>query len=291
MGSQDIRAKMGRIGFWSFEMRFGDKGEVPEAAAEIEELGYGALWLPGGLEGGALADVDRLVAATDRIVIAVGILNIYKEDPAEIAAWWQAQSEQTQGRVLLGLGVSHGPVIGADYTKPLATMSGYLDQLDALGQPRDSLCIAALGPKMLALSRDRSLGSHPYLGPPEHTRAAREVLGPDKLLAPEVGAILETDPAKARDIGRQALATYSRLPNYVNNWLRHGFTREDVDNLSDRLVDRIFAWGDMDRIAARVREHLDAGADHVCVQAIRGASVPDFPASRAAARALAKGLL
>jgi len=291
MNGAELIRRMGRVGFWSFEMRFGDSAAVPEAAAEIEALGYGALWMPGGIEGGALAVVDRMVSATKDIVIGVGILNIYMEDPAEIAAWWQAQDEATRGRVVLGLGVSHAPIIGADYSKPLATMRAYLDRLTALGQPGDSLCLAALAPKMLELSRDRTLGTHPYLSNPAHTRAARAAVGPGKLVAPEQGVILETDPEKARAIGREAMASYRQLPNYVSNWLRHGFTQEDVDTLSDRLIDGILVWGGMDRIAARVQEHMDAGADHVCLQPIRGSAAPDFPAMMAAARALAEGLL
>ena len=291
MNSAELIRRMGRVGFWSFEMRFGDQAAVPDAAAEIEALGYGALWMPGGVEGGALAVVDRMIAATKDIVIGVGILNIYMEDPAEIAAWWQAQDDATRGRVILGLGVSHAPVVGADYSKPLSTMRAYLDRLTALGQSGDSLCLAALAPKMLELARERTLGTHPYVSNPAHTRAARAAVGPGKLVAPEQGVILETDPQRARAIGRESLSGLSKLPNYVANWLRHGFTQEDVDRLSDRLIDGIFAWGDTDSIAKRIQEHIDAGADHVCLQPIWGSAAPDFPASMAAARALAEGLL
>jgi probable F420-dependent oxidoreductase len=291
MIGHDLIRKLGPIGIWSLEMRFGDKGEAGEAAAEIEELGFSALWMPGGIEGGALGDVDSLLAATKDIVIGVGILNIYKEDPAEIADWWRAQSQHDQGRLLLGLGVSHGPIIGETYGKPLAAMRGYLDRLDAAGMPGDSMCLAALGPKMLELARERTLGSHPYLSTAQHTRMARDVLGPGKLLAPHVCVVLETDPDKARAMAREAMKGYLQLPNYVNNWLRSGFTQADVDTMSDRLVDAVFAWGSMERIAAHIRAHLDAGADHVCLQATQGSFSPDFSAARAAARRLAGALL
>lgn len=281
---------LGRLGLWSMELRFGDKAEAAEAAAEIEELGYGALWLPGGVDDQVLASVDALLAATKHITIATGILNIWKHRPRDVADWFKALSADHQQRVLLGLGVSHGPLIGEAWKKPLSVMREFLDGLDQAGMPREHLCLAALGPRMLEMSGDRTAGAHPYLVNPDHTATAREILGADKLLAPEQGVVLERDADKARALAREALSVYQNLPNYRNNWLRHGLTEEDVDTVSDRLVDDLFAWGDADRIAERVQAHCDAGADHVCIQLIRGASGGDMAGLRAACRELAAAI-
>lgn len=283
--------QLGKLGLWSMELRFGDKAEVADAAEELEELGFGTLWLPGGIDNQVLGNVDALLAATQRITIATGILNIWKHQPREVADWFKALPQDRQNRVMIGLGVSHGPLIGDAWKKPLAVTRQFLDGLDQSGMSRDHLCLAALGPKMLELSRDRTTGAHPYLVTPEHTAKAREVLGSGKLLAPEQGVILENDPAKARELARQALTMYQKLPNYRNNWLRHGLTQDDIDNVSDRLVDALFAWGDMDRIVERVQAHYDAGADHVCVQVIRGASGGDIAGLRSACRELAAAIL
>lgn len=283
--------RLGRIGIWSLELRFRDPAQADEAAAELDELGFGALWIPGGVDDQVLKDVDRLLSATKRMSIATGIINVWKLQAQDLAQWWKGQSTERQARVLLGLGVSHGPLIGDAWKKPIAVMRDYLDQLSTQGVPGDSLCLAALGPRMLELSRDRTAGAHPYLVTPEHTAAAREVLGPGKLLAPEQGVILESDPARARELGRQALTHYARLPNYRNNWRRLGFSEEDVANVSDGLVDALFAWGGMDRIAERVNAHLAAGADHVCLQVISGTMGGDFDALRPQWRELAAALL
>jgi probable F420-dependent oxidoreductase len=264
-------ARLGRIGVWSGELRFGDPGERRAAAAELDALGYGALWIPGGIGGELFKDMNLLLEAAPRAGVASGILNIWRHEPAEAGAWWKSLSAADQARTMLGVGVSHGPLIGAEYAKPLAKMTQFLDGLDAAGFPVEARCIAALGPKMLDLSRERSAGSHPYLAPVEHTAYARERLGPAGLLAPELGVVLESDPAKARDIARQALASYQGLPNYVNNWRRFGFSETEAAEASDRLIDVLFAWGEPEHIAERVAAHLDAGADHVCLQVIRGA--------------------
>ncbi len=261
---------LGRIGLWSMELRFGDPAEVVDAAAEIEALGFGALWIPGGLDGAVLESVDLLLANTRQITIATGILNIWKHQSADVAQWFAALHEASRERVLLGLGVSHGPFIGEQWQKPLAVTREFLDGLDAAGMPREHLCLAALGPKMLELSSERTSGAHPYLVTPEHTALAREILGPGKLLAPEQGVVLESDPGTARAHARQALEMYRTLPNYRNNWLRLGFSQEDVDEASDALIDGLFAWGDAGSIAGRVKAHQDAGADHVCLQVIQG---------------------
>jgi len=281
----------GAIGLWSLEMRFRDPGEVSEAAAEIDELGFGTLWIPGGLDDAVLGSVDLLLANTSRLTIATGILNIWKHQPRDVATWFNALPADRQGRVLLGLGVSHGPLIGEAWKKPLAATRGFLDGLDQAGMPRDNLCLAALGPKMLELSRDRTSGAHPYLVTPEHTATARKILGPGKLLAPEQGVIFERDPAKARETAREALTTYRDLPNYRNNWMRLGFSLEDVDQLSDALVDALFAWGGIEQVVARVAAHRAAGADHVCLQVIQGSMGGELSAVRSACRELADALL
>jgi probable F420-dependent oxidoreductase len=282
--------QIGRIGIWSLELRFGDPGEAAEAAAELDELGYGAVWIPGGIGGDVTGDVSRLLNATKRAAIATGIINIWKHEPEEIAGWWKGLSDDHKRRALLGLGISHGPLIGESWGKPIAVTRDYVERLTALGVPADSQCLAALGPKMLELSRDLTAGAHPYLVTPEHSEIARRIVGPGKLVAPEQGVILETDPARARELGREALANYRQLPNYCNNWRRLGFSEEDVSTASDRLIDGLFAWGSMDRIAQRVNAHLAAGADHVCLQVIapQGTSIAK---QREAWRSLAATLL
>jgi probable F420-dependent oxidoreductase len=286
-----LRTRLGRVGVWSLELRFGDPGQAVDAAAELDELGFGALWIPGGVGGDVLGDVARLLSATHNTVIATGILNIWKHDAREVGEWWSALPTHRKERVLLGLGVSHGPLIGETYRKPLTVMGAYLTQLSAQGLPAANLCLAALGPKMLELSRDRTAGAHPYLVTPEHSAMARELLGPDALLAPEQGVVLETDPGRARELARQAMARYVLLPNYVNSWRRLGFTEDEISSVSDRLIEALFAWGGMDRIAERVNAHLAAGADHVCLQVIGGAGPPDVGAIRPAWRELAAALL
>ena len=261
---------IGRIGVWSMELRFGDKGQTAEIAAELDELGFGAIWVPGGIGGDITGDLDHLLEATRKTTIATGIINIWKHEPAEISDWFVSLPDDHRGRVMLGLGVSHGPLIGEAWTKPLAVMRNYLDGLDAGGIPASHMCLAALGPRMLGLAAERTAGAHPYLVTPEHTAIAREIMGPGKLLAPEQGVILESDPAKARELARGAVEHYRRLPNYRNSWLRMGLTEADIEAASDRLVDALFAWGGTEPVRQRVEAHLAAGADHVCLQVISG---------------------
>jgi probable F420-dependent oxidoreductase len=282
--------RLGKIGIWAMELTWGEAGAVSEAAAELEALGYGAIWAPGGHGGDAQPAMDRLLAATKRVTVASGIINIWRNEPSAVGAWWRGLSADHQNRTMLGVGVGHAPAI-AEYVKPLSKMKSYLDALDAEGVPADHRCLAALGPKMIELSRDRSAGAHPYLITPEHTAEARKLLGPSSLLAPEQGVVFETDPDKARGIAREALSLYMRLPNYVNNWRRLGFDEADVTGPSDRLVDALFAWGDAEQIAARARAHLDAGANHVCLQVVRGARGVDVAPQREAWRQIAKALL
>jgi probable F420-dependent oxidoreductase len=283
------RPQTGRIGIWSLELRFGDPGEIVEAAAELEELGYGAIWVPGGIGGDVTGDLDRLLAATKRTTIATGIINIWKHEPAEIAGWWKTLPVDQQARLLLGIGVSHGPIIGEAWKKPIAATRDWVEGMAAEGQPAETMCLAALGPKMIELSRDLTAGAHPYLTTPEHTAIAREILGPGKLLAPEQGVILESDAGKARALATEALTHYRTLPNYVNNWLRLGFTQDEIDNVAPRLLDALFAWGSVEKIAERVNAHLAAGADHVCMQVIGTGGTA--AGARPAWRELAKVLL
>lgn len=283
--------RLGRIGIWSNELRSGDVGARADAAAELDELGFGALWIPGATSGDLLDDVAVLLAATRRATIATGILNIWKHEPADVGAWWGGLSGGLQARTMLGLGVSHALVIGADYGRPVASMNAYLDKLDAAGVPEHQRCLAALGPKMLDLARDRSAGAHPFLITPEHTAMARERLGPTALLAPEQGVILETDPSRARDIARRYVSGYGQLANYSNSWRRLGFSEEDITTSSDRLCDALFAWGDVDQIARRVDAHLAAGADHVCLQVSLGGAGEDLAQPREIWRELAAALI
>ncbi len=266
---------LGPVGVWSAALRYGDRGSARDAAAELETLGFGALWLPGGIGGDIFEAASALLDATSRVVLATGILNLWMHEPAEVAAAHTRITSAHADRFLLGVGVSHAPLVDADhagrYTRPLEATRRYLDALDAASPPVpvDERALAALGPRMLELARDRSRGAHPYLVTPEHTHGARAVLGPGPLLAPEQSAVLEPDPARARELARQHLAIYLQLPNYVRNLRRLGFSLDDVAPPgSDRLVDSIVVWGDAAAIARRVREHHDAGADHVCVQVI-----------------------
>lgn len=269
------------VGVWSSQLRYGDPAESAEAAAELEELGYTALWIPD--VGGPLFDaVGNLLQATDQITVATGILNLWMHEPVDVAAKYTALRAEHGDRLLLGIGVSHAPLVDAGdpgrYKKPLAATKAYLEAIDATEQPVpvDSRVLAALGPKMLHLSATRANGSHPYLVTPEFTAQAREALGEGSLLLPEQTAILTTDADEAHAIGTDWLRAYLGLPNYANNLLRSGFTQEELDSVSDRLFDAIIAWGDEDAILRRVEEHRAAGANHVCIQVL-GADPQAFP--------------
>jgi len=249
-----------------------------DPAAELEAMGYGALWSSGGFEPGLAPRFGRLLAATERLVVATGIVSIWLNPPAELAAAVHTLSREHPDRFLLGLGVSHGPV-APGYRRPFAHMVQFLDQLDAASPtvPPEQRVLAALGPRMLRLAAERSRGAHPYFVPAEHTAMAREVLGKGPLLAPEVTVVLRSDPTGAREVARAFTARYLALPNYANNLRRLGFSEEDVAGAgSDRLVDAVVCWGDPATAAARVRQHLDAGADHVALQVLTG-SAEGFP--------------
>jgi probable F420-dependent oxidoreductase len=269
---------LGRVGIWTFQLELQPAARAKEAAAEIEELGYGALWIPEALGREAFTHAALLLGGTRRIPVATGIANIWGRDPMAMAAAQKTLAEAYPDRFLLGMGVSHAPMVGMrghNYDRPLTAMREYLDAMDRapfLAAPpavEPERVIGALAPKMLKLAAERTRGSHPYFVPPEHTKRAREVMGAKALLAPEQAAVLEKDPDTARTIARGHMAIYLGLPNYLNNLRRLGFGDDDFkDGGSNRLVDAIVAWGSVDAVAKRVREHHDAGADHVCVQVL-----------------------
>lgn len=244
------------------------RGATPQQAAEIEALGYGAIWV-GGSPPAELDWVEPLLGATERLKVATGIVNIWTAAAGPVAESFHRINSAYPGRFLLGVGVGHREAI-AEYKKPLDALGEYLDKLDEYGVPKEHRVVAALGPQVLGLSAQRSAGAHPYLTTPEHTAQARELIGPDAFLAPEHKAILTTDADKARAVGRQALEIYLNLNNYLNSWKRLGFTDSDVAKPgSDRLVDAVVAYGTVDAVAARLKQHLDAGADHVPVQVLK----------------------
>jgi probable F420-dependent oxidoreductase len=253
--------------------------KAQETARELEELGYGALWFGEALGREVLTNAGLLLAATRRMVIATGIANIYARDALAMASGQKTLAEAYPNRFLLGLGVSHVPLVeqlrGHRYEKPVATMRAYLEAMDkapyaSVPPPTKPLrVLAALGPKMLALSAELADGAHPYNVNPEHTAQARQILGPKPYLCPEQAVVLETDPEKARKIARAFLGFYLTLPNYANNFLRLGFSEDDFkDGGSNRLIDSIIAWGDLNAIRDRIRAHHQAGAGHVCIQVL-----------------------
>lgn len=266
------RPSLGRVGVWSPAF-WADREEARRAAGELERLGYGALWFPNGPN--LFERAGELLDATSRITLASGIASIWTHPADQVATAHHALTTAHPGRFLLGLGVSHAHLVDraqpGRYAKPVERMLAYLDALDAAPTPVpvSERALAALGPRMLEIARTRSAGAHPYLVTVEHTRQARQALGPGPLLAPEQAVVVSSDPAEARRLARIHLERYLAAPNYLNNWLRLGFTQDDfAGGGSDRLVDALVAWGDVDAIRERVAAHLQAGADHVCVQAL-----------------------
>jgi probable F420-dependent oxidoreductase len=262
---------VGATGIWSPQLREGDPRHVAEAAAELEEIGFGTIWVPGREHDDLEERLRLLLSSTERITVATGIVSIWTHPANATADLHTRLTAEFPGRFLLGLGVSHAPAVGGRYQKPLTEMVRFLDVLDEADPPvpQAERVLAALAPRMLALARERALGSHPYLVTPEHTRIARETLGPDALLAPEQTVVLEEDPDTARTIARGWLARYLQLPNYTSNWLRTGFDQEDVERGgSDRLVDALVAWGGVDAVRAKVDAQRTAGADHVAIQVV-----------------------
>jgi probable F420-dependent oxidoreductase len=259
-------------------------GLTPDLARGVEELGYGALWI-GGSPPGDLALAESLLEATEHLVVATGIVNMWAVPADRLAAAHYRVAKRFPGRFLLGVGIGH-PEATSDYRRPYATIVDYLDGLDRACVPRSEVALAALGPKVLRLAAGRTAGAHPYLTTPEHTRDARAVLGEGVLLAPEQTVVLDTDPDRARTTARRMLGMYLGLRNYTSNFAALGFTDADLaDGGSDRLVDALVAHGDAAAVAARVTAHLDAGADHVCVQVLPGTDDP-LPALRELAGAL-----
>jgi probable F420-dependent oxidoreductase len=276
-----LREALGRVGVWSFALDAQSAAEERDLAAEIESLGYGAIWFPESVDSReAFSHAAWLLAGTERAVVATGIANIWARDAVAMANGWRLLSDAYPGRFLLGLGVSHATSVarrGGTYERPVSSMRAYLDAMDRAassapepdGYPRSVL--AALGPRMLGLAAERALGAHPYFVPVEHTAFARQRLGAGPVLAVEQTAVLEPDPSEARRIARGFAVDYLRTPNYASNLRRMGWSDADLSGQgSDAVIDAVVAWGDVDRIALRVRQHLDAGADHVCVQVVTG---------------------
>jgi probable F420-dependent oxidoreductase len=271
--------QLGKLGVWT-SLDGVSAAAGLEIAKRVERLGYSALWMPESRGRNVLVHSAWLLAGTTKLIVAPGIANIYARDPMAMAAAQKGLNEQSNGRFLLGLGVSHKPTVstlrGHTYGKPVATMRAYLEAMRSAPYlappPPESLrtILAALGPRMLALAAELADGAHPYNVPPQHTVEARRMLGPGKLLCPEQMVVLEKNPSEARRIARIALARYLALENYANNWRRLGFTEDDLaGGGSDRFIDANVAWGDEKAIRARIQEHWDAGADHICIQPIR----------------------
>jgi probable F420-dependent oxidoreductase len=274
---QNPNIDIGTHGIWTAQLDIQPSGVARECAAEIEELGFGALWIPETVLREPFLHSAFLLEATSTLKVATGIVNRYGRDALTCNAAMQTLNEAHPGRFLLGLGVSHDHLVSKlrkhDYSRPYSGMVEYLDQMNEAkffapkGEPPAQMVLAALGPRMLALAAERTAGAHPYFVPPEHTARARETMGPGPLLAVEQMVVLDTDPEQARTTARSHMSMYVRAPNYANNLKRLGFGDDDLaDGGSDRLVDAIVAWGTMDDALARVQAHLDAGADHVCVQ-------------------------
>lgn len=258
--SQGMAVDLGTIGIWSWTWN----GEL---AAAVEKLGFGAIWV-GGSPPGELRIVEELLDGTSTIAVATGVVNMWQDDARTVGASYHRIAAKHRGRFLLGVGVGH-PERTQAYQKPYDKMVDYLDELDEAGVPVEDRALAALGPRVLRLAGERAAGAHPYLSTPEHTRQAREILGAGPLLAPEQKVVLDTEPERARQFGRRSVAHYLDLVNYRTNLYRTGYSESDLDDGgSDRLVDDLALHGDVDTVAARVRAHLGAGADHVCVQVL-----------------------
>jgi probable F420-dependent oxidoreductase len=264
--------ELGRFGVWTAYRAIGEEN-AGEAAALVQELGFGTFWLGGSPR---LPTTRPLLEAADAIVVGTGIVNVWAYEPAELAREYAALQPAFGDRLLVGIGIGH-PEATSDYTRPLRSMRAFLDGIDAAPDPipPQRRCLAALGPKMLDLCRERSRGTLTYFVPPEHTRAARERVGADALVATELACVLDTDAASARATARRYAEMYLGLRNYTANLLRYGFTAADIsDGGSDRLIDTIVPHGTAQEIAEAARRHLDAGADHVCLQPVGTRGIP-----------------
>src|SRR5580700_3776015 len=275
------RDQLGPFGIWRPAVQ-----TTPDLAASLEQLGFGALWL-GGSPDADLEIVDQLLAATSTLIVSTSIVNMWKDEAVAAADSYMRIQDAFPGRFVLGIGAGH-PEATAHYASPYDTLAGYVDQLADHHVPAEGIVLAALGPRVLRLAADRTAGAIPYLVPPEHTRLAREILGPDRLLAPEHKVALDPDPARGRGLGRKRVSNpYLGLVNYTSNLRRLGFTDDDLaDGGSDRLVDALVAHGTAEQVAAQLRAHLDAGADHVCVQLLTEADVSPLPGYAELARGL-----
>lgn len=294
-----IEDQIGRRGVWWFTEGMA-ADDAAAFAQRLEAMGYGALWLPETLGRDPFAHAAMLLDRTESLVVATGIANIFHRHPGAMKQAQHTLAEQSDNRFLLGLGVSHAPLVAGvrklDYSKPLTKMREYLAGMAESAylavppaEPPKTV-LAALGPKMLELAASDADGAHPYWTTPEHTVIAKEALGPDKMLCVEQKVVLSSDPTEARAAARQALGMYITLPNYFKNWFRLGYTEDDlVDGGSDRLIDGLVAWGTAAQIEERLQAHVDAGATHLAIQALNpgaeGGSTPDFDALEALAPA------
>jgi probable F420-dependent oxidoreductase len=276
-----LRDQLGQWGIWRAGYQV-----TPDLAASLEDYGFGALWV-GSSPGGDLALIDDLLAATRTLTVGTSIVNIWKDDPHLVARSFTWVQQRHPGRFVLGVGAGH-PEATQRYQRPYETLASYVGTLLDDGVPRDALVLAALGPRVLRLAADRTAGAIPYLVPPEHTRLAREILGPGPLLAPEQKAVLDTDVARARALGRERVRTpYLGLVNYTSNLRRFGWTDADLsDGGSDALIDELVAHGPADEVAAQLARHLEAGADHVVVQVLTEPDADPRPGYRQLAQAL-----
>lgn len=275
---------LGRIGVWTSFRPFGAE-RAGEAAKIVEQLGYGTWWVGSSPHVG---DVRPVLEATSTLAAATGILNVWSNEPGETAAAEADLRAQFPGRFMLGIGIGH-PEATSDYRRPLTAMRRFLDGLDAApaATSNDERCLAALGPKMLDLAAERTAGTHTYFVPVEHTRRTRERLPAGKLVAPEVACVVDTDRARSRAVARRYAKLYLGLSNYTRNLLNCGFTADDIaDGGSDRLIDAVIPQGSAEQIAEAVRAHLEAGADHVCLQPLGEEGIP-----RASWTALANALI
>jgi probable F420-dependent oxidoreductase len=269
--------QLGKLGVFLFLDSY-TSAQTADMARQMEGWGYSALWYPEAVGRNTMVQAAWLLSQTQKLVVASGIANIYARDAQATVSARKALDEMSGGRYLLGLGVSHAPLVkglrGQNYGKPLARMREYLEAMKrAIYQSPNAsqegeMVLAALGPKMLELSRDQSDGAHPYNVTPEHTRRAREILGAGKKLYVEQKVCLESDPVKARQAAKLALDFYLGLPNYRNNWVTLGFSEQEIDSASDRFLDAMVAWGSVEQIRQRIQEHFEAGADHVCIQPV-----------------------
>lgn len=272
--------EIGRVGIWSAALDALPASAAQACAAELEQLGYGTIWVPEAVSRDAFVNAGLLLAGTGRVVVATGVASIWLRSPQAAAAAHRTLNEAYPGRFLLGLGVSHQPavegLVGRRYERPVEAMRDFLESMDRalvlIPEAAEAAVrvLAALGPRMLGLAAEMASGAHTYLVTPEHTAMAREAVGQGLWVLPEQAVVLESDPSRAREVGRAHLAIYLNLANYVRNWKRLGFGDDDfLGGGSDRLVDALVAWGDLDRVTSRIRQHLDAGADHVAIQVLR----------------------